>query len=93
MADLSQVNSPADLIKYNESVKPVDQVEKILNDVYECSSTEGMAIARDIVETLAAWHKSIADELLQSDPQKAAVWIQDLTLLNQCIAILDDVAV
>ena len=93
MSDLSRVNSPSDLIKYNESVKPVDSVEVILKQVYECGPVEGMAIAKDILETMIHWHKHTADELLESDPQKAAVWIRDLAILNTVVNLLEDVAV
>ena len=93
MADLSQVNSPSDLIKYNDTVKPVDQVEVILAQVYECGPVEGKAIVTDIVETLTNWHKNTADQLLESDPEKAAAWIQDLTRLNTILSLLEDIAV
>ena len=93
MADLSNVNSPADLVKYNQSVKPVDAVQEVLKDVYELSASEGKAIIQDILETMIHWHKSTADDLLESDPQKSAIWVQDLTRLNTAFDLINEVEV
>ena len=89
--NLSQVNTPADLLEQNNEPTPpnTSQLDALtenldLNETYE--------LALKLVQRLGSFHQSVVEDLKeQNELDRLVVWAQDERLLHTCYDLLSEV--
>ncbi len=89
MADLSNINTVSDLIRENEKPNPTKEILKL---IYKLDPAEGFTIAKDILESIAEFHKcGIEQYREEGEIQNVGVWAYDLSLIESSLSLLKNV--
>ena len=84
--DLSQVNSPVDLILENE--KPAKPIDKINSQIKHCSPSELLELTQDLTHVLIQFHEYVIDTKGEDANHE---WFVDTQALHFALKILQTV--
>ena len=85
--NLSQVNSPVDLILENE--KPAKPIDKINSQIKHCSPSELLGLTQDLTQILIEFHEYVIDSKNEADLNPG--WFVDARALHFALKILQTV--
>ena len=84
--DLSQIDSPMDLILENE--KPIKPIEKIQSQIKHCKPAELLELTQDVTQLLIEFHEFVIDKKGEDlNPE----WFVDVQSLSFALKILQTV--
>ena len=84
--DLSQIDSPMDLILENE--KPAKPIEKIQSQIKHCSPAEILELSKDLTQLLLEFHEYVIDK---KEGDLNHEWFVDAQSLSYAIKILETI--
>lgn len=85
--DLSQVNSPMDLILENE--KPAKPIDKIKTQIKHCNPSELLGLTQDLTQILIEFHEYVIDS--KNEGELNPEWFVDTQALHFALKILQTV--
>ena len=90
MENISDINTVQDLLKANEEKTPT---EEILKAVFAESPAVGLVVAKTILQALAEYHVSAVNTKVEENDYESIVgWVEDTTILNKVVEMIDDVS-
>jgi hypothetical protein len=91
MNNFETVNTPADLVKANETV--LSPGEKAVEALKECDYSESKVIISWLLENCITFHKEEAVKCLNSDtPADAIQWVEDVKGFSVAKDIIDNIS-
>ncbi len=91
MSELSQINTPSDLVEFN---KPVDPCQALLEQIYELGPVQGKDIALQIIDKLNGWHEYMVEQRIdEGENQNACTWAADGAKLEVVYTLLKSIEV
>lgn len=84
--DLSQIESPMDLILENE--KPAKPIEKIQSQIKHCSPAEILELTQDMTQLLIEFHEYVIDK---KNGELNPEWFVDVQSLSFALKILQTI--
>ena len=90
MENISDINTVQDLLKANETKTPT---EEILKAVFDEEPSVGLEVAKTILSALAEYHVSaVNNKIEENDTENIVGWVQDATILNKVVEMIDEVS-
>lgn len=90
MENISDINTVQDLLKANETKTPT---EEILKAVFAEDPAVGLEIAKTILSALGEYHVNVVNGKIEdNDTENIVGWVQDATILNKVVEMIDEVS-
>ena len=89
MENISEINTVQDLLKANEEKTPT---EEILKAVFDEEPLVGLQVAKSILSALAEYHVTVVNKKIEEEDNENIVgWVQDATILNKVVEMIEEV--